>query len=678
MQNLARLAAATAVAFAALAPRALADEQEAIVVLQDASASDRAGRAVALEGDLLVVSAIQGGFEGRGQVGFFQRLGSEWFQLQTLDSPGGRSFGAAVALEEDTLAVGATGTDYDEFDNAGVVHIYERSNNAWSLVQTLQAPTPRNSDEFGRALSLDGDHLAVGARQGDLVQSGHVTVFLRTDGVWAVEQSVVPDEHHTYQNFGRSVALSEGSLAVGATPTGPTSEPGGAVRIFTVEEGQWTQQAKIIPAGADTNDSVGCDVDLQGDTVLFGAFLDDHSGEFNAGAAYVYTRSGDTWSEEAMLIADTVQRNSYFGSYVALQDDVAVVTAPRMDIEPDFQVGEVSVFEREASVWTYSHLLSNPDLSLGTNFGESVAISDTDIVVGWLGYESETGANVVFQPDEEAPPTAFIAPKKVTLSLPTGVTKKSPPPSLSASGILDTGVDTVDLSLPGTLSLGSHEIAFSEGLTPTTSQGKKYAGEAGGASLKLTLDKKGSSETRFTLRYSGDLTGDAVTDGPLKIGYATDEFDAQSTVVMTHGSFKRGKLPASVVAPSLDVRKANLALRGPSRDNLQLTLGFASDGTAPLAPSDFEIGFGAYLGVVPAASLAVKSGEKFQFKGDIDGIKKVTINYAKGEIQIKLRKTTLGLYGEGGAPALVEVTLDGETQTLAFRIGGTGPKKRNY
>ena len=197
--------------------------------------------------------------------------------------------------------------------------------------------------------------------------------------------------------MGGSVAISGNTAVVGAIGEPPENVgdnflPGSAY-VFVLSGGAWTQQAKLTASDAADGDRFGDSVGISGDTVVVGAYGDDDGGSYS-GSAYVFTRSGGVWTQQAKLTASDADDNDYFGDSVAISGDTAVVGA-----SGDYGGGSLYVFTRLDGVWTQQAKLTALDAAPQDEFGTSVAISGDTIVVGSLlddAANRDSGSSYVF------------------------------------------------------------------------------------------------------------------------------------------------------------------------------------------------------------------------------------------------------------------------------------------
>lgn len=302
----------------------------------------------------------------------------------------------------------------------------------------LKASNTDALDSFGHALDFDGDTLAVSAVEeasdangvnGDedddsLNNAGAVYVY-RTDGTsWTQEAYLKPHQTAAGQRFGWSLSLDGDTLAVGMPfDSGDGQDPNGApfsgsVVVFERSPNGWAQSAFLKAPVVGLNDRFGISVDLDGDTLVVGASGEDstatggpaNDGATDAGAAYVFERSGSAWTQTGFLKASNADGatinglGDYFGEAVAVAGDRIVVGAPFEDsdaLEVDGDMtsnafvnsGAAYVFVRDANGWTQEAYLKPNNTQTTMNFGLSLGIDGGHVVVG-APFESSGSSGV--------------------------------------------------------------------------------------------------------------------------------------------------------------------------------------------------------------------------------------------------------------------------------------------
>ena len=260
--------------------------------------------------------------------------GEELFKLTAADGAAGNFFGESLAIDGDTVVVGARGDN----NVTGAVYVFRASDGA--QLAKLTASDGAAGDHFGHSVAIDGDTVVVGAR-GVNTQTGAAYVFRTTDG-WDtfVEVDKLTASDGSYEDlFGQSVAISGATVVVGASqsrkiPEGycPSLDCSGAAYLFRTQDDGATygQMAKLTATDAAAGDGFGWSVAFDSGTVVVGAYGDDDACTdnpiCNSGAAYVYSLS-DGGVVYSKLMASDAAADDGFGSSVAIDGDTVVVGA---------------------------------------------------------------------------------------------------------------------------------------------------------------------------------------------------------------------------------------------------------------------------------------------------------------------------------------------------------------
>jgi len=385
--------------------------QQAYVKASNAGQSDLFGMNVALsaDGNTMAVAApwersaaigINGdqnddSLPQGGAVYVFTRAGDSWSQQAYVKASNtgrtagegeeigdGDQFGFSIALSGDgnTMAVGATtedsaatGIDGDQADDsaqsAGAVYVFARTGNTWTQQAYVKGSNTEAADLFGYRVSLsddgntlvaagydeDGPGRGVNVDQGNGANgSGAIYVFSRTGTTWRQDAYLKGSRSEANDALGYSVAISgdgrtvvagaadESCLVGGINPEGcdmdkPEDASGGsagAAYVWVRSGDTWTEQAFLKASNPDLQDwfAVNLAVSADGNTVLVGAPMEDGrargiNGEqqdnsaTESGAAYLFTRSGTTWSQHAYIKAENADEFDEFGASVAVSGD---------------------------------------------------------------------------------------------------------------------------------------------------------------------------------------------------------------------------------------------------------------------------------------------------------------------------------------------------------------------
>jgi len=466
------------------------------------------GWSVSVSGNTAVVGAhlddTPGGVNA-GAAYVFVRAGTSWSEQQRLLATDGTDFdffGASVSVSVDTVVVGARSDDTPAPD-AGSAYVFVRSGTTWTEQQKLLASDGAASDLFGVSVLISGDTVVVGAYADDTpggVNAGSAYVFVRSGTTWSEQQKLLASDGAN-DLFGISVWVSGDTAVVGAsfddTPGGVNA---GSVYVFVRSGTTWTEQQKLLASDGAAGDFFGSSVSVSGDTVVVGAYVDDTPGGVNAGSAYVFVRSGTTWTEEQKLLASDGAANDLFGYSVSVSGDTAAVGAHLNDTPAGPDAGSAYVFVRSGTTWTEQQKLLPSDGTAGDNFGYPVSVSGDTVVVGTSEDDTpggmDAGSAYVFVRSG----TTWIEQQK--LLAPDGAATDRFGTSVSISG--DTAVvGAIFDDTPGGVDAGSvHVFRVQADLGVTKTNGQTTAVPGLPLTYTITVSSVGPS----------DVTGATVTD----------------------------------------------------------------------------------------------------------------------------------------------------------------------
>ena len=353
----------------------------------DIGIEDGFGSSVSIYEDTTVVGAPHyenTSVSGVGAVNVFTVAGSTWTEqqcIQASDKELDDHFGSSVALYDDTIIVGAPEEDTGGTDT-GAAYIFTRSGTTWTQQQKIQASDRGLGDGFGSSVTLLNSNLAlVGApyesSYGD--HSGSIYAFT-LDGTWTEDQCIVSDDIQVGDNFGYSVAAHNITAVVGAPYESEGGTDAGAAYVFTVSGTTWTQEAKLQSDDIEASDLFGCSVSVYYNTVVVGSRGNNTSGS-NAGAAYVFTRSGTTWIQQAKIQSLDIQAGDGFGYSVSVRLNTLLVGAPYEDTEGG-ESGAVYSFERVGTTWIQHKKSTASDADAQAQYGIAVGLYNERAIVG--------------------------------------------------------------------------------------------------------------------------------------------------------------------------------------------------------------------------------------------------------------------------------------------------------
>jgi hypothetical protein len=333
--------------------------QEAKLTANDAEAGDQFGGSIALFGETILVGARRDDDNGdeSGAAYLFTRYGSDWIQqakLTAADGEAGAEFGRSVALSDDTAIIGAARDD-EKGEDSGSVYVFTRSGTNWSQLAKLTAADGAKGDVFGISVALDGDTALIGADLDDDKgeNSGSAYVYTRSKGTWSQQAKLTAADAGNVDIFGVRVAISGDTALIAARRDDDdvNGADSGSAYVFIRSGTSWTQQAKLTANDAEAGDLFGYNVALYEDTGIVTAAMDDDKG-LNSGAAYVFTRSGSDWSQQTKLTAADGAADDVFGWSVSLSGNTALIGAPTSIFELPGGPGSAYIFQRSGGSWS--------------------------------------------------------------------------------------------------------------------------------------------------------------------------------------------------------------------------------------------------------------------------------------------------------------------------------------
>ena len=425
--------------------------QQAILKADAPEIDDEFGEAVAISEDTIVIGVrLRDGAENdagdrprdQGAAYVFVRNEDTWNQqtiLMASNAQEADEFGNAVAIFGNTIVVGAqfedssaSGND-DEENQSGAAYVFVREGTTWSQQAMLKADNTERFDLFGFSVGIDRETIVVGARDessnatggnddNSAFDSGAAYVFVRNGTIWNQQAFLKADNAETNDEFGTSVAISGDIIAVGAPREDSSGSDGsdnsignsGAIYIFERSGTIWSQEAFIKANIVENGDGLGQALAISGETIVAGSDDEDSNpagGESDnnltsSGAAYVFQRSGTTWSQVDFLKASNAGMSDRFGTAVAISGDLIVVGADEEDSallgddDDDSENGSGAAYIFQAETSSASNLeitnievnntlntvtltwRSNPGITYDVDYSLDLTIWEEDLVSG--------------------------------------------------------------------------------------------------------------------------------------------------------------------------------------------------------------------------------------------------------------------------------------------------------
>lgn len=343
---------------------------------------DHLGAAVAVNGSVALVGA-RSRSGSTVSVLLFRHDGTSWALEEKLASPDGPStdaFGESLSVSGDVAIVGAGWGRVGGVD-CGKAYVWRRTDPGWILEARLAPSDGASGDCFGFSVSVDDHIAAVGAFGDNDVEeeAGAVYVFRNKDSKWTEEAKLVPPDGMKGAQFGRAVAVSGDLIVIGAND--PRSRNPGSAFVYRYGADGWVREKKLTASDAGEWDQFGRSLSASGKRIAIGAPFDENENGIFAGAVYVFRNDGSDWIEEAKLIASDGARKDQFGYFVAINGKVLVAGA-RKDDDCGNSSGSAYLLRFDGSRWVEECKLSAPDAAEGDEFGNSVAVSGSTVLVG--------------------------------------------------------------------------------------------------------------------------------------------------------------------------------------------------------------------------------------------------------------------------------------------------------
>jgi hypothetical protein len=337
-----------------------------------------------------------------------ERTGMEVAYLKQRAPDQDDAFGYVIAVDGDTLVVGACGEDSaasgsngDDTSNgvieSGAVFVYQRSNGQWQQSAYLKAPTADRAEYFGGAVAVRGNTMLVGATRASLYvtdaagtpdRPGLVYVYERAGADWT-NTAVIASQSARPDLFGFAIELDDIGAVIGAPFDSADGDRSGAVYSVTKASG-WQDLKRLSAPEPKRGGSFGWSFALEGDSLLVGAPSQASALAPGVGNAYMFSRAGNSWELSQKLSGGPQASGASFGYALALQGNTAVVSAPFPGLPHANNTattphGLAFVYERGGGAWMLASQLESPTAKNNDYFGISVALAGNSLLVGASG-----------------------------------------------------------------------------------------------------------------------------------------------------------------------------------------------------------------------------------------------------------------------------------------------------
>ncbi len=418
------------------------------LIASDAAEQARFGSALAMTKDRAIVGAWRAGWpDSATGAAYVFRLDDNgtpldptddfWFEEAKLSGSGGL-FGWSVSISGKRAVVGARRDTLPPWGGAAYSYRLDDSgtpsdpdDDVWVEEDKLTASDAATGDEFGIAVAIDVDRIAVGASEDDDAcdefpdpdcDSGAVYVFRRddqdtpldpSDDVWVEEDKLTASDAAQGDMFGFTVSMHGARILVGAWHDDDAGIDSGSAYVFKLDDNGtpsdpsddwWAEEDKLAPSDAETGDEFGFSVSIHRDHAIVGSWLDDDAGNLS-GSAYIFRRDDngtesypgdDLWVEQDKITASDAAPGDEFGKSVSISGDWAAVGVYEDDDacvdDPHCDSGSAYVFRRDDNdtrwdpsddSWVQAAKLTASDTAAQDFFGR-VAINGGHLIAGSL------------------------------------------------------------------------------------------------------------------------------------------------------------------------------------------------------------------------------------------------------------------------------------------------------
>ena len=256
----------------------------------------------------------------------------------------------------------------------------------WNEMQNLLASDGGDGERFGFSVSISGNYAVIGAYYDD--DFGTAYMFTREGDIWTEQVKLSASDGTVGDRFGYSVSIIGNYVLIGAYKDDDNGEDSGSAYIFFRTGDTWTEQVKLTASDGSTDDKFGYSVSISENHALIGAYHDDDFG-YNSGSAYIFTRTGDSWAELTKLISSDSNEQDNFGESVSIFEDYAAIGAGGNI----YGMGSAYIFHNTNIGWIEQVRLTANDGHLYDKFGSSVAISEEYAVIG-AEFDETQGSNI--------------------------------------------------------------------------------------------------------------------------------------------------------------------------------------------------------------------------------------------------------------------------------------------
>lgn len=374
-------------------PQGIRTENQIISIISN-SDRDYFGNAVSTYGNYMVVGAPLEdtseqiySYRLLGTAYIYQKLGNNWFQIEKLlpnDTQDLEFFGTSVVMSENYILV----MSYNYATSKIFIHTFKKTDEVWVEEDKINLGYS-TSIILSLELKLFGNYAFIGIPDANN-NGGVVSVLQLTDNGWILDSTLTASDGASNDYFGSSLALNNNYALVGAIKD-QHNNIDGSVYVFKLEGNTWLENTKLKANDTVTGSSFGISIGLEGDYAIIGAQTDEFGRA--SGSAYIFNKSNDIWTQQTKLLPSVGHEFGYFGAYVDISTNYAVVGVAGNEINE----GVVYVFEKVANNWPQKYKLLGSDFDVffpeaESRYGSlSLSIDGNNVFVGlpeWAEYDN--------------------------------------------------------------------------------------------------------------------------------------------------------------------------------------------------------------------------------------------------------------------------------------------------
>ncbi|WP_338761755.1 choice-of-anchor D domain-containing protein [Bernardetia sp. ABR2-2B] len=295
-------------------------------------------------------------------------------------------FGYAVDIYEDYIVVGGW---RDSF--RGAAYVFHKEGSNWIQQARLTASDRQVDDYFGRSVAIDQEHIIIGAWGEDAAggSAGAAYIYKREGTTWSEQAKLASNDLNGFDLFGFTVDIQNDWAIVGALRQKTNDSDEGAVYTFRRNENTWTQIDKLQPNDVSQGMNFGQSISISGNQLAIGTDRNNN----NKGAAYIYKYNGANWIEESKITASDAVSNTLFGTSLSLYGNYLLVGVP-FESSTNSTSGAAYFYKKEGANWSEIAKIKPSPAQFDEYVGGSVALHANKLVIGAQGYRSSNGVPI--------------------------------------------------------------------------------------------------------------------------------------------------------------------------------------------------------------------------------------------------------------------------------------------